>query len=274
MQSNAGPASLLRLSLPEGATAGQSFSVTASALTLSGNPAATFTGTIHFTSSDAQAILPTDYTFAPLDAGVHLFSVTLKTSGSQTVSVTDTGNDSLTVSQTESVAAASASVISATAGSGQTAVVSTAFATALQAKVNDAFGNGVPGVSVIFAAPVGGASGTFEGGGASATVQTGQTGLAVAPAFTANATAGAFSVTAASVDFESRGVHFDEQRAAGLYGDGESGFIDDRAGTIGKHRADIYACGRICGNGQLELRRVAGECGVCVCAGVGGDDRE
>src|SRR5579864_800260 len=33
-----------------------------------------YTGTVHFTSSDAQAVLPADYTFVPSDAGSHQFS--------------------------------------------------------------------------------------------------------------------------------------------------------------------------------------------------------
>src|SRR6185503_8372501 len=55
-----------------------------SPFTLSG-----YTGTVHFTSSDAQAILPADYTFLPADAGTHQFSFTLKTLGDQTITVTD-----------------------------------------------------------------------------------------------------------------------------------------------------------------------------------------
>src|SRR5207244_1328563 len=46
-------------------------------------------GTIHFTSTDPQAILPSDYTFTAADAGSHTFSVTLKTAGSQSIQVMD-----------------------------------------------------------------------------------------------------------------------------------------------------------------------------------------
>ena len=42
-----------------------------------------YTSTIHFSSSDVQAGLPADYTFTAADAGVHTFTVTLKTAGSQ-----------------------------------------------------------------------------------------------------------------------------------------------------------------------------------------------
>ncbi len=47
-------------------------------------------GTAHFTSSDIQAVLPANYTFTGVDAGVHVFSVTLKTAGSQSITATDT----------------------------------------------------------------------------------------------------------------------------------------------------------------------------------------
>jgi hypothetical protein len=48
-----------------------------------------YTGTIFFSSSDGQAILPPSYTFTAQDAGVHTFSATLKTAGTQSITVTD-----------------------------------------------------------------------------------------------------------------------------------------------------------------------------------------
>jgi hypothetical protein len=58
-------------------------------------------GTVHFTSSDPSAVLPSDYTFLASDNGVHTFRVTLKKAGSQTVTVTDTSaTATLTVSIT------------------------------------------------------------------------------------------------------------------------------------------------------------------------------
>ncbi|HWS71259.1 MAG TPA: hypothetical protein VN605_04065, partial [Thermoanaerobaculia bacterium] len=89
--------------------------------------------------------------------------------------------------------AGGASAISANAGTPQSATINTAFATALQAKVVDAGNNPLSGISVTFAAPASGASGTFTG---SSTVLTDALGLATAPAFTANATAGSYNVTA------------------------------------------------------------------------------
>jgi hypothetical protein len=74
---------------PASATAGVARSVTVSALDLAGNPDPAYTGTVHFTSSDYQADLPADYTFTAADHGTHTFSVTLKTAGTQSLSVGD-----------------------------------------------------------------------------------------------------------------------------------------------------------------------------------------
>jgi hypothetical protein len=59
-------------------------------------PLSSYTGTVHFTSTDPQAVLPADYTFVAADAGVHTFSVTLKASGNQTISATDVSTGSIT----------------------------------------------------------------------------------------------------------------------------------------------------------------------------------
>ena len=56
----------------------------------SGNTATGYTGTVHFTSSDSQGVLPSDYTFVSADNGVHVFSATLKTVGTQSITATDT----------------------------------------------------------------------------------------------------------------------------------------------------------------------------------------
>jgi hypothetical protein len=84
--------------------------------------------------------------------------------------------------------------IAATAGTPQSATVNTAFATNLAATVHDSFGNPVPGATVTFNAPTGGASGTFAGG--VNTAKTNSQGVATAAKFTANTTAGAYTVTA------------------------------------------------------------------------------
>ncbi|HKI33564.1 MAG TPA: Ig-like domain-containing protein [Gemmataceae bacterium] len=80
-------------------------------------------------------------------------------------------------------------------GTPQSATVTTAYATPLQAQVLDAFGNPVGGVQVTFAAPASGVGGTFAGK-VSATAVTASNGVATAPALTANTHAGSFTVSA------------------------------------------------------------------------------
>jgi uncharacterized repeat protein (TIGR01451 family) len=83
--------------------------------------------------------------------------------------------------------------ITATAGTPQSAVITSAFAAAMKANVKES-GNNQIGIPVTFAAPVSGASGTFSG---SAIVNTDASGVATAPTFTANGTAGGpYSVVA------------------------------------------------------------------------------
>src|SRR5207248_11252227 len=77
--------------------AGTSFSVTVSALDASGQPNPSYTGTGHFTSTDAAGTLPDDYTFTVTDNGVHSFSgLILRTAGSSTLSATDSVTTSIT----------------------------------------------------------------------------------------------------------------------------------------------------------------------------------
>jgi hypothetical protein len=71
-------------------TAGQSFNLTATAQQPGGGTDTGYVGTVHFTSSDVQAGLPADFTFAASDDGTYSFAVTLKTAGSQSITATDT----------------------------------------------------------------------------------------------------------------------------------------------------------------------------------------
>ena len=64
-----------------------------------GNIAASYTGTVAFTSSDAAAVLPAEYTFAANDNGAATFSATFNTVGAQSLTVTDTQNASMTSTQ-------------------------------------------------------------------------------------------------------------------------------------------------------------------------------
>ncbi|QEL16754.1 beta strand repeat-containing protein [Limnoglobus roseus] len=54
-----------------------------------GQVATGYTGTVYFSSSDVQAGLPASYTFTAADAGVKTFTATLKTAGTQSLTVRD-----------------------------------------------------------------------------------------------------------------------------------------------------------------------------------------
>jgi len=88
--------------------AGTAVNFTVTALDDKNSPVAAYSGTVHFTSSDAQAVLPAS---ATITGGTGTGSVTLKTAGPQTV--TATGADSLTgTSGTILVGSSAASTLS------------------------------------------------------------------------------------------------------------------------------------------------------------------
>jgi hypothetical protein len=68
-------------------TAGIPFTVTVNVL-YEGKPDTVINGHIHFTSSDAAAVLPPDHYFTPADAGSHTWTngFALSTPGNQTIS--------------------------------------------------------------------------------------------------------------------------------------------------------------------------------------------
>jgi hypothetical protein len=86
--------------------------------------------------------------------------------------------------------------VTAVSGSSQTAVVAKAFAAPLRARVLDAAGRAVAGVTVTFTAPTSGATAMFTGSGNVATVRTDSTGVAQSPVLIANGTAGTYIVSA------------------------------------------------------------------------------
>jgi hypothetical protein len=101
---------------PASTTAGAGGSITVTVEDAGGHALTGYTGTVHFTSTDPQAVLPADYTFTGADAGAHTFTgVVLKTAGAQSVSVTDNGSPPLTGGETNiavSPAAASSLALS------------------------------------------------------------------------------------------------------------------------------------------------------------------
>ncbi len=76
-------------------TAGTARAFTVTAQDVYGNVATGYRGTVRFTSSDTQARLPADYTFAAADAGVRAFAATLRTAGARTVTATDAADGSV-----------------------------------------------------------------------------------------------------------------------------------------------------------------------------------
>jgi hypothetical protein len=103
------PAATTKLSVTSDPTAssGTPLPVTVTAQDQFGNTTPSYTGTVHFTSSDGGASLPADYAFTGGggDAGVHQFDVTFATGGSQSVTATDTLTNSITGTDTVTVLA-------------------------------------------------------------------------------------------------------------------------------------------------------------------------
>jgi len=93
---------------PSATTAGETHTVTVTALD-NGNLLAGYTGTVHFASSDPQAVLPLDYTFVVADGGTHTFAVTLKTADAQSIVVWDTVTAGFSGSQSTRVSPAAMS---------------------------------------------------------------------------------------------------------------------------------------------------------------------
>src|SRR5205823_3925591 len=80
------------VSTPASATAGVASPFTVTAKDAFNNTAIGYGGTVQFTSSDAQALVPAD---SMLSNGAGTFSVTVETSGNQTVTATDSTTGSI-----------------------------------------------------------------------------------------------------------------------------------------------------------------------------------
>jgi hypothetical protein len=133
------PVSLSVTKLPSPTTAGTVTSVTVTAVDIYGNTARSYADTVHFSSSDAQASLPADYTFTAADGGTHTFQVTLKTAGTQSFRVTDTVNPAFASTQSGiQVTPAAASVF---AFSGMPSATTAGAAQTFTITAMDAFGN-------------------------------------------------------------------------------------------------------------------------------------
>jgi adhesin/invasin len=82
------------------------FSLTLTVEDAFGNVVTGYSGTVHFSSSDNMATLPNNYTFTAADAGVHTFAnaLVLKKKGTQTLTVADTFDPTLTATVSLNVA--------------------------------------------------------------------------------------------------------------------------------------------------------------------------
>ena len=128
---------------PSATTAGVAGTVSVTANDPYGNTTTGYTGTVHFTSSDAQAVLPADYTFTATDAGVHTFSATFKTAGSQSLTATDMVTSA--ISGARIGIAVSPAVASALVVSGYPSPITVGVTGAFTVTAHDAYGNTATG---------------------------------------------------------------------------------------------------------------------------------
>jgi hypothetical protein len=132
----------LVINTPLVATSGQAFGITVTAVDASGNTLTGFTGTVRFKSTDTQAALPTDYTFAAGDQGVHTFTgVMLGTAGTRVLKVSEIGSVAVAGSAAVKVDAAAMFGFKLSAPANLTASVPFT----LTAEAVDAFGNLISG---------------------------------------------------------------------------------------------------------------------------------
>lgn len=126
------------LGLPGSATAGDVLSFDLVPIDAYGN-ATGYSGTVHFTSSDPQAVLPPDTTFGGQLSGPPRLDIIFKTAGPQSLTATDTTDGTLTTTApgvSISAAAASSLAISGLSDTATAGVAQNFTLTAL-----DAFGN-------------------------------------------------------------------------------------------------------------------------------------
>jgi Bacterial Ig domain/Bacterial Ig-like domain (group 1) len=128
-----------------------------------------YTGTVHFTSTDSAAVLPPDLVFNGSENGTQNFDVTFETSGTQTVTATDTLDSAITGGASTLVSAAAAFSVDLSANS--TAALTSGVARGITATVTDSFGNDVVGQAVVFDQP--GGTGSVSGTGSHSTDSSG-----------------------------------------------------------------------------------------------------
>ena len=102
---------------PNPVPAGASDQFTVTVLDGSKKPFKGYHGTVHFTSSDPQAVLPADYTFGPDDGGAGTFKASLKTPGDHWIKATDVALPSIASTQAVTVTPAPVRTITPAPGS-------------------------------------------------------------------------------------------------------------------------------------------------------------
>jgi hypothetical protein len=157
-----------------------------------GNPVPGVTVTFAGPTTGAGVTFPSGTTATTTSGGQAGVTVSANaTSGSYLVTASAVGVTGQASFNLVNAAGAPAAV-TAESGAGQTTPVTTGFVSLLVARVTDALGNGVPGVTVTFAGPATGAGVSFPVGSTAVTDPSGRAGIAVV----ANTAAGSFAVTA------------------------------------------------------------------------------
>jgi len=128
--------------LPSVSVAGTLMIGQVTALDRKGNLVKDFTGKVHFTSSDPQAVLPPDTSFSPDDKGIREFPFRLSTSGLRTITVSLVGGTATPGSAFVAVIPAAAKRI---ALEGLPSSVNVDTDTTVNVTIRDAFANVVVG---------------------------------------------------------------------------------------------------------------------------------
>ncbi len=137
---HAAPSLLELTGLPASLTADSTASVQVTLKDAFANMATHYQGTLHFSSTDASAVLPGDFIFTAADAGQKSFTgLALRTAGSQRVTVADTVNAALTASANVQVVAGALSKLVFTQQPGNHSV--RAPLGTVQVALADAYGN-------------------------------------------------------------------------------------------------------------------------------------
>jgi hypothetical protein len=109
-----------------------------------------YTGTIQFVCSDSQALIPAAYTFTPDDKGTHEFEIVLKTSGAQSVNVSDVADEFSKGDISINVHPSSATKLEKIAGDNQKATPNTLTLGPLHLKATDDYDNPVAEATVLW----------------------------------------------------------------------------------------------------------------------------